>query len=73
MLSAVSEPSLIGIAVAARIAGVSKQRMAVLVERPDFPAVALVSSHGRLWHREEVERWARERKKGRPPDLPRGP
>lgn len=44
-----------------RMLGVSRQRVDQLTRRADFPAPTAVLDVGRVWLREDVERWARER------------
>ncbi|GAA4929644.1 helix-turn-helix transcriptional regulator [Actinoplanes utahensis] len=41
--------------------GVSRQRVAVLVERPDFPAPIAHLSVGRIWRTSDVRQWAANR------------
>lgn len=41
--------------------GVSKQRAAILVERPDFPAPIDTLTVGRIWSAEEVRAYAGRR------------
>ncbi|BCY08863.1 AlpA family transcriptional regulator [Actinoplanes sp. L3-i22] len=41
--------------------GVSRQRVAVLVERPDFPAPMAHLSVGRIWRTSDVRQWAANR------------
>lgn len=41
--------------------GVSRQRVAVLVERPNFPAPIAHLSVGRIWRTSEVRQWAASR------------
>ena len=41
----------------APILGVTRQRVAQLAERDDFPRPAIVMGRRRLWRREDVERW----------------
>lgn len=45
----------------AEFLGVSKQRAAILVDRPDFPAPIDVLSVGRIWSAEDVRAYARRR------------
>ena len=42
--------------------GVSRQRVAVLVERPDFPEPLAHLSVGRVWRTEDVRAWAASRR-----------
>ncbi|GAA4961574.1 helix-turn-helix transcriptional regulator [Actinoplanes utahensis] len=41
--------------------GVTRQRVAVLVERPDFPAPVAHLSVGRIWRTSDVRQWAANR------------
>jgi prophage regulatory protein len=41
--------------------GVSRQRVAVLVERADFPAPLAHLSVGRIWRTADVRQWAAKR------------
>lgn len=41
--------------------GVSRQRVAVLVERPGFPAPIAHLSVGRIWRTSDVREWAGNR------------
>jgi prophage regulatory protein len=45
-----------------RLGGISAQRVDEIVKRPDFPRPVAVLSLGRIWHRDEVEAWVRERR-----------
>lgn len=66
MLIAVEQ--LVGAAEVAEILGVSRQRVTQLTARPDFPAPVAVLAMGKVWARDDVERWAeeRDRRLGRP-------
>ncbi len=45
----------------AKLLGVTRQRVHQLVMNdPTFPAPAVDLPNGRLWEREEIEKWARE-------------
>jgi predicted DNA-binding transcriptional regulator AlpA len=59
MLIAVEQ--LVGAAEVAEILGVSRQRVTQLTARPDFPAPVAVLAMGKVWARDDVERWAEER------------
>ena len=52
-------PDVVGVAGACLILGVSRQRLAVLRERPDFPPATLTPSP--VWAREAIEAWKRNR------------
>ena len=41
--------------------GVTRQRVAVLVERADFPAPLAHLSVGRIWRTNDVRQWAAKR------------
>ncbi|MGZ6838725.1 MAG: helix-turn-helix transcriptional regulator [Blastococcus sp.] len=41
------------------LGGLSRQRVYQLTSRNDFPAPAVVLKGGSVWHREDVEAWAR--------------
>ena len=41
--------------------GVSRQRVAVLVERPDFPDPIAHLSVGRIWRTSDVRQWSAKR------------
>jgi hypothetical protein len=49
---------LVGSAEAARILGVSRQRVAQLAVTDGFPEPEVVLSGGRIWRREDIESWA---------------
>ena len=53
---------LVGAAEIGEMLGVGRQRVHQLTTRPDFPEPVVVLSMGKVWHREDVERWDRERK-----------
>lgn len=40
--------------------GVSRQRVQQLINRADFPAPDVVLEMGKVWHRADVETWARD-------------
>lgn len=52
---------LMGAAEIGELLGVSRQRVQQLVSRADFPAPAVELAMGKVWRREDVERWATER------------
>ncbi|MEV6341870.1 hypothetical protein [Actinoplanes sp. NPDC051851] len=41
--------------------GVSRQRVAVLVERPNFPAPIAHLAVGRIWRTSDIREWAAKR------------
>lgn len=49
---------LVGAQEIAHMFGVSRQRVQQLTSRADFPAPAVVLAAGKVWHTEDVERWA---------------
>ena len=52
---------LVGAAEIASMLGISRQRVHQVTTRPGFPAPVVVLSMGKVWHREEVLAWDRER------------
>ncbi len=54
---------LMGAAEIADLLGVSRQRVQQLVGRPDFPAPTDTLAMGKVWRREDVERWAADRER----------
>jgi prophage regulatory protein len=60
---------LIGAQEIATMLGVSRQRVTQLTARPDFPAPAVILAMGKVWHTEDVEKWAaaRNERLGRKP------
>lgn len=42
------------------LGGVSRQRVQQIVNRSDFPAPEVELDMGKVWKREDVERWARD-------------
>jgi predicted DNA-binding transcriptional regulator AlpA len=48
-----------GVAEIAELLQVSRQRVDQLTRRDDFPEAAQLAS-GRVWRREDVERWAKK-------------
>jgi hypothetical protein len=52
----------------ADLLGVSRQRAAVLVDRPTFPAPLATLSVGRVWDGEAVRRWAAVHRPDRVPE-----
>jgi hypothetical protein len=59
---------LIPAAEIARMAGVSRQRAHVIAALDGFPTPTVASSLGKLWRREDVEKWLAswQRRPGRP-------
>lgn len=54
---------LVGVAeIRIRLGGVSPQRVAFITNRPDFPRPVATLIMGRVWHRDDVEAWIRERR-----------
>lgn len=49
---------VLGSAEIAQGLNVSKPRVQQLVRKPDFPAPLVVLSMGKVWRREDIERWA---------------
>lgn len=52
-------PDVVGVAGACLILGVSRQRLAVLRTRPDFPVPTLTPAP--VWDREAIEAWKAQR------------
>lgn len=52
---------LMGAAEIGDMLGVSRQRVQQLINRPDFPEPYDTLAMGKVWLREDIERWARER------------
>lgn len=52
---------LMGAAEIKELLGVSRQRVQQLIRRPDFPKPIASLAMGKVWRREDVLRWARER------------
>jgi len=61
MLAVMDE--VMGAAEIADLLGVSRQRVQQLVRRADFPAPMATLTMGKVWRRDEVERWAAERRR----------
>lgn len=61
------EPDLVGVAEAAAILGWDRRRVATYASRGAFPDPLAALSSGRVWRREDVEAFARDRtrRKGR--------
>ena len=59
---------LMGAAEIAEYLGVSRQRVQQLAARPDFPAEADTLTMGRVWYREDVEKWNAKRTRPLPTD-----
>lgn len=45
-----------------RLGGISAQRLDYLTKLPGFPAPVALLIMGRVWHRDDVEAWIRERR-----------
>jgi prophage regulatory protein len=50
---------LVGLTEIAEMLGVSRQYADRLVKQSDFPCPEAVITAGRIWRREDVERWGR--------------
>jgi predicted DNA-binding transcriptional regulator AlpA len=59
---------LVGLSEIAEMLGLTRQRVDQLVRQADFPMPEVVLTAGRIWRREDIEVWARE--KGRAPAQP---
>lgn len=57
--------AIVGVLMGAReigdLLGVSRQRVQQLISRPDFPEPYDTLSMGKVWLREDIEKWARAR------------
>jgi predicted DNA-binding transcriptional regulator AlpA len=51
---------LVGVTEIAQMLGVSPQRVIQLCQKPDFPEPTAVLANGRIWHRADVEEWAKQ-------------
>jgi predicted DNA-binding transcriptional regulator AlpA len=52
---------LVGVAEIAELLGISRQRVNAIVKtHEDFPRPEVELAAGRIWKREDVERWARK-------------
>ena len=52
---------LVGVAEIAELLGISRQRVDAIVKtHADFPRPEVELAAGRIWKREDVERWARK-------------
>ncbi|MGZ8599096.1 MAG: hypothetical protein ACXWXQ_01125 [Actinomycetota bacterium] len=56
-------PDLVGVTEAAAILGWDRRRVATYVGRGAFPAPLATLASGRVWRRDDVERFARERRR----------
>ena len=52
---------LMGVKEIAELLGVSPQRADQLANKEGFPTPTAVLASGRIWNRDEVEAWAREK------------
>lgn len=55
-----AEEALVGTAEIAELLGVTNQRVDQLSRTDAFPAPIAVLAAGRIWKRDDIERWARE-------------
>jgi predicted DNA-binding transcriptional regulator AlpA len=67
-----SLPEVWGFAEVADFLGVSRQRVLVLVNRPDFPAPIQTLASGRIWLARDVREWERQRRERYPGPLDGG-
>lgn len=52
---------LVGVAEIAELLGISRQRVnAIAKTHPDFPKPEIELAAGRIWKREDIERWAKD-------------
>lgn len=56
-------PDLVGVSEAAAILGWDRRRVATYVERGAFPPPLATLASGRVWRREDVEAFARDRRR----------
>ena len=56
-------PELVGVSEAAAILGWDRRRVATYVARGAFPAPIASLASGRVWHRDDVEAFARDRRR----------
>lgn len=54
---------LVGAQEIGQMLGVGRQRVFQLACRADFPAPVVRLAMGNVWRREDVEKWAKERRK----------
>lgn len=47
-----------------RLGGISQQRVDHLTRQPGFPAPVATLIMGRIWHRDDIERWISEHRPG---------
>lgn len=57
-------PQIVGVAEAAEIMGWDKRRVVTYIDRGQFPEPLTSLASGRIWLREDVERYAREWRAG---------
>lgn len=58
----ISLMDLVSVFEVAQILGVSRQRVYQLIARGGFPEPVATLAVGRIWTREDIERWAESRK-----------
>jgi hypothetical protein len=59
------EPDLVGVSEAAAILGWDRRRVATYIDRGAFPAPLASLASGRVWRRDDVEAFARDRARRR--------
>ena len=64
-------PDLVGVSEAARILGWDRRRVATYVSRGAFPAALASLASGRVWRRDDVEAFARDRRRRKGRRIPR--
>lgn len=57
------EPEVVGVAEAAAIMGWDKRRVVTYLRRGAFPAPVAALASGRVWRREDIERFAADRRR----------
>ena len=60
-----SVPDLVGVSEAAAVLGWDKRRVFTYIARGSFPEPVAFLASGRVWRREDIERYARERRRPR--------
>lgn len=61
MLTVEVAPELVGVSEAAAILGWDRRRVATYVERGAFPEPVAMLASGRVWRRDDVDAFARDR------------
>jgi hypothetical protein len=64
-LTVEERPELVGVSEAAAILGWDRRRVVTYLDRGAFPAPLATLAAGRVWHRDEIEAFARDRARRR--------